>query len=146
MEKSYNSRFLFKVAVLLTFVALVTGIALSTSETRAQSGCTLETVQGTYIFQAQGVTLNEVGQVVAYAEAGVWTLDGNGNASGTISASMDGVPFARREAFTATYELSSDCVYAVVDQFGLEVDLYASASGDDIMYFSPGFSGTMIRQ
>lgn len=131
---------------LLAFTtALVVG-PLTAREAAAQSECTLSTLQGTYIFEAQGVHVEEDGTVLPYAEAGVWTLDGEGTGVGTISASIGGVPFARREAFTATYELESDCVYAVVDQFGLEVDLYVSLSGDMIMYFSPGFSGIMFKQ
>jgi hypothetical protein len=131
---------------LVSFVALSIAGVLSAGDAKAQGECTLSTIQGTYMFEAQGVHTNEEGEVVPYAEAGVWTLDGEGNAAGFISASSNGTAFARREAFTATYELSSDCVYAVVDQFGFEVDLYASSDGSSIMYFSPGFSGTQIRQ
>ncbi len=131
---------------LVVFVALSVVGALSAGNANVQSECTLSTIQGTYIFEGQGVHINEEGAIVPYAEAGVWTLDGEGNAAGFISASSNGTAFARREPFTATYELSSDCVYSVVDQFGFEVDLYASATGSNIMYFSPGFSGTQIRQ
>lgn len=128
------------------FVTLSVIGSLSAGQANAQSECTLTTVQGTYIFHAQGIHVQEDGSVLLYAEAGVWTLDGEGNAAGFISASTNGEPFARRDAFTATYEMSSNCVYAVVDQFGLEVDLFATADGGHIMYFSPGFSGTMVRQ
>jgi hypothetical protein len=131
---------------LILMVALSVVGTLRAGQATAQSECTLSTLQGTYIFEARGVHTNEEGAVVPYAESGVWTLDGEGNAAGFISASSNGTAFARREPFTATYELSSDCVYSVVDQFGFEVDLYASASGSHIMYFSPGFSGTQIRQ
>lgn len=126
--------------------ALLVVWSLSAGAANAQSECTLSTIQGTYTFEAQGVHVEEDGSVLPYAEAGVWTLDGEGNAAGIISASTNGMAFARREAFTATYELTSNCVYAVVDQFGLEVDLYASPDGSRIMYFSPGFSGTMLKQ
>ena len=112
----------------------------------AQDECTLSTIQGTYTFEAQGAVVGEDGALHTYAEAGVWTLDGEGNASGVISASMDGVPFARRDAFTASYEHDTACVFSAADDLGLEVDLYASADGRQIMYFSPGFSGTMVRQ
>ena len=131
---------------LVLFIALSIAGVLSAGDAKAQGECTLTTIQGTYIFEGQGVHTDESGAVVPYAEAGVWTLDGAGNAAGFISASSNGAAFARREAFTATYELSTDCVYAVVDQFGFEVDLYASSDGSNIMYFSPGFSGTQIRQ
>jgi hypothetical protein len=126
------------------FAILVFG-TLSAEKVSAQGKCTLKTIQGTYIFEAQGTAVKD-GKVVPYAEAGVWTLDGEGKAMGIISASMDGVPFATRDTFTATYELKADCVYAVVDAFGLKVDLYPTSSGNTMTYFSPGFSGTQIKQ
>jgi len=138
-------RFSVIVVVLILFATLLVKGVLSAKEAGAQSTCTLDTIKGTYIFEAQGVSVDKT-NLLHYAEAGVWTLDGAGNAVGIISAATDGVPFARRDAFTATYKLESDCVYSVTDQFGISVDLYATSSGDDIMYFSPGFSGNMIRQ
>jgi hypothetical protein len=111
------------IVVGLILVVTLVG-AFSVGAVFAQGECSLSTLQGTYLFEARGVHLEEDGAVLPYAEAGVWTMDGAGNGAGFISASIDGVPFARRDAFTATYEHSSDCVYAVVDEFGLEVDLY----------------------
>ncbi len=131
--------------ILFTFFAVVLIGPQSVDEVNAQGTCTLKTIKGTYIFEAQGVVVSE-GEVVPYAEAGVWTLDGEGNAEGIISGSMDGVPFATRDAFAATYALEEGCVYSVVDAFELQVDLYTTPSGRTITYFSPGFSGTMYRQ
>ena len=131
--------------ILFTFFAVVHIGLQGVDEVNAQGTCTLKTIKGTYIFEAEGVVVSE-GEVVPYAEAGVWTLDGEGNAEGIISGSMDGVPFATRDAFTATYTLDSGCVYAVVDAFGLQLDLYTTPSGRTMTYFAPGFSGTQIRQ
>ena len=144
--KERTSRIAVIGAGLVVITALLVVSPLFTADVSAQTDCTLSTVQGTYTFEAQGSVVGEDGTLVTYAEAGVWTLDGAGNAAGIISASMDGEPFARRDDFTATYELDRACVFAVVDAFGLQVDLYASSDGSHIMYFSPGFSGTMVRQ
>lgn len=96
--------------------------------------------------QYWGDALVNEDEVRPYAESGIWTLDGNGNATGVISGSIDGVPFATRQAFTATYEHVADCVYAVVDEFDLQVDLYTTPTGTPMTYFSPGFSGTHLKQ
>ena len=141
----HRLRFSVVMVSLVLFTGVLVMSALSTKEVSAQSTCSLDTIKGTYIFEAQGVHVEKT-DTFHYAEAGVWTLDGAGNAVGIISAATDGVPFARRDAFTATYKLESDCVYSVTDQFGLSVDLYATSNGSNIMYFSPGFSGTMVRQ
>jgi sugar lactone lactonase YvrE len=109
-----------------------------------QGICTLSTVTGTYIFQAQGVVVED-GEVLPYAEAGIWTLDGEGNAAGFISASKNGEAFARGDAFTATYEIASGCVYTVTDEFGFILELYSTPSGETMTYFSPGFSGIQFR-
>ncbi len=135
--------------VIVVLVLLATAPAIgapSSDEVSVQPECTLETIQGTYVFHARGSVLDEQGEVSSYAEAGTWTLDGEGNAVGVLSASIGAVPFARAESFAATYELKSNCVYAAADAFGLEFDLYTMPSGNTITYFSPGFSGIMFRQ
>ena len=118
---------------------------LSTKEVNAEDNCTLSTLKGTYLFQGQGVVIED-GKVVPYAEAGTWDLDGKGNAAGVISGSKGGVPFAAADAFTAAYKLKSGCVYTVVDEFGFELDLYTTRAGKTITYFAPGFSGTQYKQ
>lgn len=128
----------------LTMLAKQT-LAVGVVKAQPQATCTLETVRGTYLFHGEGATVSE-GAVRPYAEAGVWTLDGNGNAEGVISASIDGEPFATQQAFTATYEHAGNCVYAVVDQFDIRVDLYTTPTGTPMTYFSPGFSGVQLKQ
>jgi hypothetical protein len=121
---------------------------LDVSVARAQSenACTQETIKGTYLYHGEGVAVHE-GKVVPYAEAGVWTLDGKGNTEGVISISMDGKPFATRQAGSgATYEHVGNCVYAVKDEFGFEVDLYTTPTGSPMTYYAPGFSGVMLKQ
>lgn len=134
-------------AALLLPLALLAGRTMNVgvAKAQAQNACTLETVAGTYLFHGEGVTISE-GEVLAYAEAGVWTLDGQGNAEGVMSASMDGEAFTTREPLTATYEHAGNCVYAVVDEFGFEVDLYTTPAGTPMTYFAPGFSGVQLRQ
>jgi hypothetical protein len=125
------------------FVILFMGL-FSAKEVSARDNCTLKTIKGTYLFEAQGTVVQE-GKVLPYAEAGTWTLDGKGNAAGIISGSIDGVPFATRDAFTATYKLETGCTYSVVDAFDLHLDLYAAPDGKTMTYFSAGFSGTQYK-
>ena len=131
--------------IVLAALAVLMRGTLSAADSNAQDTCTLKTIKGTYIFQAQGAVLSE-GATRPYAEAGIWTLDGKGNAAGVISGSIGGVPFATADAFTATYALKADCVYTVVDQFGLKLELYTTPEGKTMTYSSPGFSGTQFRR
>jgi hypothetical protein len=140
-------RQMLRLIVLAALMVLIRG-TLSAEEGNAQDTCTLKTIKGTYLFQAHGVVLSE-GEPRAYAEAGTWTLDGKGNATGVFSASIGGVPIATQEAFTATYQLESGCVFTALAPVGTEVlafHLYTTPPGKTMTYFSPGFSGTQIRQ
>ncbi|MBI3757990.1 MAG: hypothetical protein HY267_08440 [Deltaproteobacteria bacterium] len=133
--------------VLAALTMLIRGTP-SAAEGNAQDTCTLKTIKGTYLFQAQGAVLSE-GEVRPYAEAGTWTLDGKGNATGVFSAGIDGVAIATQEAFTATYQLESGCVFTAFAPVGTEVfvfHLYTTPAGKTMTYFSPGFSGTQVRQ
>jgi hypothetical protein len=128
-----------------TFTMLIWG-STSSEAVNAQGNCTLQTIEGTYIFEARGSNIDEDGNMLPYAEAGIWTLDGEGNAAGLISIGIDGENFVTKEPFTAKYEVVSDCVFEATDEFGLVVDLYTTPSGSTVTYYSPGFSGTMFKQ
>ena len=72
------------VTIIATLAALIVGASLST-ETLAQgaNNCTLKTIKGTWVFEARGV-IKDGETVLPYAEAGVWTLDGDGKAVGSF--------------------------------------------------------------
>lgn len=140
-------RDLLMLIVLVALAVLMRGTP-SAADGNAGETCTLKTIKGTYLFQAQGAVVSN-GQVQTYAEAGTWTLDGKGNATGVFSAGIDGVSIANQEAFTATYQLESGCVFTALAPVGSEVftfHLYTTPSGKTMTYFSPGFSGTQVRQ
>ncbi len=140
-----NSKLVLASLSLLIIVTVLIMNMLNAGVVKAQGGCTDETIKGTYLFQGLGTTVSD-GAVRPYAEAGTWTLDGKGNATGIISASIDGVSFATEQAFTATYKHVGNCVFAVVDEFGLKVDLYTTPTGTPMTYYSPGFSGIQLKQ
>ncbi len=141
------TRQMLMLIVLAALTVLIRG-TLSAEEDNAGDKCTLKTIKGTYLFQAQGAVLSE-GEVRPYAEAGTWTLDGKGNATGVFSAGIGGVSIANQEAFTATYQLESGCVFTAFAPVGTEVfvfHLYTTPEGRTMTYFSPGFSGTMFKR
>lgn len=126
--------------------ALIVGSAAS-GATYAQGAkkCSLKTIQGTYIFEARGV-IKDGEKTLPWAEAGVWTLDGAGKAVGTFSASVDGVAIARQKPLTATYELTTGCVFRAIDSEAIIFDLYPTDQGTMMTYFSEGVSGTMFKR
>jgi hypothetical protein len=152
MEKntmmSHKLRLLFVIPGLVLFAALSVIGTLSARQANAQDTCTLNTIKGTYIWEGQGVFIDGE-NAPPYAEAGIWTLDGEGHAQGIFSASL-GTEFIDKESFTATYTHVSDCVFVVIAPVGnnetVEFHFFSTLSGDIMTYFGPGFSGTHIRQ
>jgi hypothetical protein len=152
-----------KLAILFTLLILFAASCTYTLEPRTEAKateteiekvhaseheCSLATLDGTYLFQARGVIADADG-ALAYAEAGTWTLDGAGNAEGVFSASLGGEVIADKEAFTATYEVVSGCVFIALAPIGDEIfsfDLFTSPAGDMFTYHAAGFSGTQWRQ
>lgn len=134
------------VAASVLLAALIVGISQS-GQAKAEGGnaCSLKTIKGTWVFEARGV-VKDGDKVVPYAEAGVWTLDGAGNATGIFSASVNGVVIATQKPLTATYELKPGCVYTAVDSEGLLFDLYLLNPGTTMTYFTAGVSGTQYKR
>ena len=110
--------------------------------------CSLETIEGTYIFEGEGSFILDKETILPYSEAGVWTLDGNGAAEGIFSANVG--PDRILEEFVGTYTQDAGCAFTVIapisDQEFTQFEFYASPSGDMMTYFGPGFSGTHTRQ
>lgn len=97
-----------------TVVALVTMFGIDASavadqsvtaspQTGHESTCSVASLHGTFGFTATG-TVEGVGPI---ARVGRETFDGQGNASGTATTSVDGTIYP--STFTATYTVNSDC-------------------------------------
>jgi hypothetical protein len=136
--------------VLLAALALLIG-TLNSEEVDAQSGgglgCTLKTLYGLYSFEARGV-VKEGNAVRTYVEAGNQFIDGEGNITGTFSASIDGEAIASRESFTSTYSLDPDCTGVNVAPVGdgfIEFHIYTNQAGTTFSYYGEGFSGRGMK-
>jgi hypothetical protein len=162
MDKKRTMRRMYQFAVVvgvLTLLAaltvLITG-TLNSGEVNAQANCTLETLNGIYVFEGRGVLLDGKGEDAAalpYAEAGVQTFYGDGTTEGVFSASLNGEPIASQDHFTATYTLEPDrgldCVYTQFAPVGdevLEFHLYTTREGSNLTYFGPGVSGRAMKR
>ena len=78
-----------------------------------QAKCSVATLQGMYVFAAQGVLI--VGKDrVPLAFAGVETYDGHGHVQGISSQSVDG-QITRHVRFTGTATVNPDCTTTETD-------------------------------
>lgn len=132
-------------ATAIFLVALILGASRSEQVNALGDSCSLKTIKGTWVFEARGAIVDS-DKVVPYAEAGVWTLDGAGNATGIFSASVNGVVIATQKPLTATYTLKPGCVFSAVDSEGLVFDLYPINNGTTMTYFTAGVSGTQYKK
>jgi hypothetical protein len=144
---------LLRVSAGLGIAIVLVAAALFWTQGSAAAGtdkdrCNLSTLKGTYVYSAHGV-LKDGQNVLPYAEAGNWTLDGAGHAQGVFSASVNGATIASQEAFTATYRHEGNCIYTAFAPVGdatLEFHLYLADGGATMAYYTEGVSGTQYKK
>jgi hypothetical protein len=94
-------------------------------------GCSLETLQGTYIYAYGGFEIED-GKRSPAAFAGQEVYYGDGTMSGVYSASLNGT-IAQNIPYTGTYTLNEDCTgnLTTTDEFGtFHYDHFVDPSGD----------------
>jgi hypothetical protein len=87
---------------------------------KAQSGCSVGSVQGNYVSQYTGFVFPLPGApaMVPYAGIQQSVADGNGNITGSNTFSLNGVTI--RNTFSGTYTVNPDCTGSTTftDNFG----------------------------
>jgi len=97
---------------------------------QAQEGCTLTTLQGTYLFTVRLDNRSDLPDPkLPGVVAGVRTFDGAGNLSQVASDSMGGV-ITQRIAATGTYTLDSDCIGTMTIR-GRPWDIFVAEDGSE---------------
>jgi hypothetical protein len=79
-------------------------------------GCTNASAKGTYGFSCKGTFIDPTLGPLPLAEVGVFTADGEGNISGTLTESFNGAIFPG-VTFAQTYTVHSDCTGFAVTTF-----------------------------
>jgi hypothetical protein len=97
MRKAIRLTTLFVVAILLSIVA-------GSSDAPGAKGCSNASLRGSYGLHATGTILN----VGPFAAVGVFTFDGDGHLSGTLTSRVNANTFPR-ERLTGTYDVTPDC-------------------------------------
>lgn len=75
---------------------------------RAQSGCSVASLKGTYSLAVNGFFYDADGIQGVYSSAGLAVADGAGGVTGTDTVNIDGTP-TRGRGFTGTYTVNPDC-------------------------------------
>ena len=133
--------------LLAAFTVVMMG-TLDAGKVNAQAECTLQTPNGTYLFEGKGVFVDGTGAdatLIHYAEAGFQTYDGNGNFEGTYSSRVNGEFLDNLVSFTGTYEFQPGCVFIHAVPIGdeiIEMQAFATRDGTFMTYVGQGASGT----
>ncbi len=75
---------------------------------RAQSGCSLGSLKGSYSLAVNGFFYDQDGVQGVYGSAGLVVADGAGGITGTDTVNVDGTPTRGRQ-FTGVYTVNADC-------------------------------------
>lgn len=98
---------IFLVAAALIAVAGLTLVGYRPHTVKAQSGCTVASMSGPYVYKMKGFYYDSAFNLYIYGAVGRWIADGNGALSGSETVSGDGQIV--RRTFTATYTMNADC-------------------------------------
>jgi len=130
----------------LSLAALAIAVGLYTlhpRRVRAQSGCNLGHLTGTYVYTSQGYFGLPQG-IGFFAAAGKLTFNGDGTFSGIDTASSNGT-VQRNRATSGTYSVTPDCRGTVTYKVpsAANVDFIISSAGQAV-HFIQSDSGTVI--
>ena len=138
MQLRKNSRSWLLVMVGVAVLALgVTQLANATSAALgaapgSEAHCSLATLNGTYIMQAQGIAVGGPAPG-PFGYASISTYNGKGDTHATYSGSFNGV-IRRNQALTGTYTVDADCTGTKTVELGGGVvshyDMFLSPNGN----------------
>ena len=120
---------------------------------KAQSGCALSTLQGSYGIRIDGwILANDPSKAPqAIAQVGTGVFDGAGNLTVVVTASTGGQIF--KQTFTLKYQVNADCSGSVTPMPGSDAgpaDIAVVNGGSQVLMVSTGpgitFSGVAIRE
>jgi hypothetical protein len=130
---------------LLGLISAATYISLGTKPVRAQSGCSVQSVSGTYGYAHTGYVVVS-GNLNFFAAAGTFTADGNGGFDGIDTTSTNGV-ITRNRKYSGTYTVGSNCTGSLVFSSGNQVlanmDFVLTNSGKTVKFIQSD-TGTII--
>jgi hypothetical protein len=140
---------LAKQNVLVAAMALgVSGIALAHGDDR---GCSVDTLQGLYIFSTSGFNIDAVSGV-AQPKAIVEVIRFNGDGTLTVPAatrSIDGVIGRSPPGGTGSYAVLADCTGTLAFNGGPSFDIFVPPNGDELWMIQTNsntvFQGNVVR-
>jgi len=129
-------RGLWAAGVLLLVVGLVGVLAIGTGyakdETEAVK-CSKATLDGTYLFAADGVEIKGNNDQLPFANAGYEVFDGNGKVKAVFTQNING-EITRNESISGTYTVEADCTGTATYADGTRYDQFIAPDGSELTF------------
>jgi hypothetical protein len=110
---------------------LAVGAGYAKDET-AEAKCSEATLDGRYLFAADGVEINGNDQL-PFAYAGYEVFDGNGKVKQVFSANLNG-KITRNESISGTYTVKADCTSTATYADGTRFDQFMAPDGSELTF------------
>ena len=116
------------------------------TKSTAYAQCSNATLTGSYGFKGDGFgTHNGHGNAIPFAQVGVVTFDGAGNASFTVTQVLNSSGAEFFEAIPGTYTVNSDCTGTVtIEDFGLHFNIVTVGGGKEFFAIQTDIGSTNI--
>jgi hypothetical protein len=115
---------------LVGVLAIGTGYAKEENASRAK--CSEATLDGTYLFAADGVEIKGNEQL-PFSYAGYEVFDGNGKVNQIFSANLNG-KITRNESISGTYTVEADCTGTATYADGTRFDQFIAPDGSELTF------------
>ena len=131
--KRYLAALLVVLGVVGVVVVLAVGTGFAEDENAAGAKCSEATLDGTYLFAADGVEIKGNEQL-PFAYAGYEVFDGNGKVNQVFSANINGKKVIRNETISGTYTVKADCTGTATYADGTRFDQFIAPDGSELTF------------
>ena len=111
---------------------LAVGTGFANDEDAAGAKCSEATLEGTYLFAADGVRIKGNDQL-PFANAGYDVFDGNGKVKSVFSQNLNG-KITRYEPLSGTYSVKANCTGTLTFGSGTRFDLFIAPDGSQLTF------------
>jgi hypothetical protein len=130
-------RALWAAGVVLLVVGLAGVLAIGTGyadeENASGAKCSEATLDGTYLFAADGVAIKGNEQR-PFAIAGYEVFDGNGKVKAVFTLNINGKTVIRKETVSGTYSVEADCTGTATYADGTRDDQFIAPDGSEFTF------------
>ena len=128
----YLAALLVALGVVGLLGVLAVGRGFADDENASGAKCSVATLEGTYLFAADGVEIKGNDQL-PFANAGYDVFEGNGKVKAVFSQNLNG-KITRNETLSGTYSVKADCTSTAIYEDGTHYDQFIAPDGSKFTF------------